>query len=119
MSPRLLLLVDGLGALLSALLLVALPQLGIPAHTLRRLALAATVMASYSLTCCLTHRTGRIYLGAIATANAVYCLTTIAVVIWHRTTLTPFGFLYFLGEIIIISQLIRLEYRGGRPHVPV
>lgn len=114
MSPRLLLLIDGLGALLSAALLMALPPIGIPAQTMTLLALTATGMAAYSLTCCLTHRTGRTYLRSIAWANTCYCLTTMGLVVWHRATLTPLGLVYFLGEILIISQLVRLERRAGK-----
>jgi hypothetical protein len=112
MSPRLLLLIDGLGALLSAALLNALPEIGIPVRTLQGLALAATVMASYSLTCSWTGRTGRPYLRSIALANATYCTVTLALLIWHRSTLTMLGLLYFGAEILIISLLIRLEWKS-------
>ncbi len=113
MSPRLLLLIDGLGALLTATLLMTLPDLGIPTATLRFLALAATVMSAYSLTCCLTWRTGPPYLRAIATANTAYCLTTLSLLVWHRATLTWLGLVYFLLEFLIVSQMVRLEYRAG------
>lgn len=119
MSARLLLLLDGLGALLSAALLLALPDVGLPLATIRALALSATLMAAYSLTCCLTHRTGRRYLQAIATANTAYGFTTLALMLWHRASLTTFGLVYFVLELLILSQLIRLEYQGGRRHVPL
>lgn len=113
MSPRLLLLIDGLGALLSAALLNALPEIGIPVRTLQGLALAATVMASYSLTCSWTGRVGRPYLRSIALVNACYCAVTLGLLVMHRSTLTRLGLLYFGTEILIISVLVRLEWTSS------
>lgn len=106
-----LLLVDGLGALLSAALLVTLPDLGVSAKMLQALAGAAVVMAVYSLSCSLMKRTSKSYLRVIATANSLYCLVTIAMMIEQRARLSLLGFSYFVLEILVISPLILLELR--------
>ena len=92
------------------MLLMILPDLGLSALTLQALAGAALVMAVYSLSCCLMNRTSRPYLLAIATANSLYCLTTLAIMILQRARLSPLGFGYFVVEILVVSQLIRLEF---------
>ena len=113
MSPRLLLLVDGLGALLSATLLKLLPDIGIPAQIMTALALSATVMAAYSLTCCLSGRTAPGYLRAVARANTLYCLATVAIMVHYRASLSWLGIAYFVTEIFVVSQLIRLESQAS------
>jgi FtsH-binding integral membrane protein len=119
-SPRALFLVDGVGALVTALLVgVVLPTLGehigTPRPVLRALALTAAVFAAYSLTCAATRPTrwpG--YLRGIALANAGYCLVTAALLIRFSATLQALDWLYFVGEIVVVCALVTLELRVAR-----
>lgn len=118
--PRVLFLVDGAGALLTALFVgVVLPALGAhvgtPRPVLRALALTAAVFAAYSWTCAATRPTrwpG--YLRGIALANAGYCLVTTAVLIRFSAMLHVLDWLYFVGEIVVVGALVRLETRVAR-----
>lgn len=119
-SPRTLFLVDGAGALVTALIVgVVLPALGehigMPRPVLRALALAAAAFAAYSLTCAATQPTrwpG--YLRGIASANAGYCLVTAAVLIRSTAALHVLDWLYFVGEIVVVGALVALELRVAR-----
>ena len=119
-SPRTLFLVDGVGALITALLVgVVLPTLGehigTPRPVLRALALTAAVFAAYSLTCAATRPTrwpG--YLRGIALANAGYCLVTAALLIRFTAALHALDWLYFVGEIVVVGALVTLELRVAR-----
>lgn len=122
--PRRLFLVDGLGAMVTALLVgVVLPALGehigTPRPVLRTLALTAAVFSVYSLTCAAT-RPARwpAWLQGIAIANAGYCLATAAVLIRFRATLQALDWLYFVGEIVLVSTLVMLELRVARAAAP-
>ena len=118
--PRTVFLVDGVGALVTALLVGAvLPTLreyiGMPRPMLRALALIAAVFAAYSLTCAATPpRRWPIYLRGIALANAAYCLVTAALLIRFAALLQVLDFLYFVGEIVVLSTLVALELRVAR-----
>ncbi len=119
-SPRTLFLVDGAGALVTALTVgVVLPALGeyigTPRPVLRALALAAAVFAAYSLTCAAVRPTrwpG--YLRGIALANAGYCVITAAVLIRFAAALHVLDWLYFAGEIVVVGALVVLELRVAR-----
>jgi FtsH-binding integral membrane protein len=119
-TPRTLFFLDGVGALVTALLVgVVLPTLGehigTPRPVLRALALTAAVFAAYSLTCAATRPTrwpG--YLRGIALANAGYCVVTVALLIRFSATLHALDWLYFVGEIVVVSALARLELRVAR-----
>lgn len=119
-SPRTLFLLDGVGALVTALLVgVVLPRLGehigMPRPVLRALALTAAAFAAYSLTCAATQPTrwpG--YVRGIALANSGYCLVTVAVLIRFAAALQVLDWLYFVGEIVVVCALVTLELRVAR-----
>lgn len=119
-TPRTLFFMDGVGALVTALLVgVVLPTLGehigMPRPVLRALALTAAVFAAYSLTCAATRPTrwpG--YLRAIALANAGYCVVTAALLVRFRATLHVLDWLYFVGEILVMGALVTFELRVAR-----
>lgn len=119
-SPRTLFLVDGVGALVTALLVgVVLPTLrehiGTPRPVLRALALTAAVFAAYSLTCAATRpKRWPGYLRGIALANAGYCLVTAALLIRFTAALHVLDWLYFVGEIVVVCALVTLELRVAR-----
>ncbi|HWI19980.1 MAG TPA: hypothetical protein VNT81_19640 [Vicinamibacterales bacterium] len=119
-QPRTLFLVDGVGALVTAVLIgIVLPGLGehigMPGPVLRALALTGAICAAYSLTCAAVQpkRWPR-YLQVIAIANAGYCLVTAALLIRFAAALHVLDWLYFVGEIAVVGALVTLELRVAR-----
>lgn len=117
-SVRRLFLVDGIGALASAVMLGLVlttwePVFGMPSRVLVPLALVAVAFAAYSLTC---HRknVGPDFLLGIAVANTLYCGVTLALVLAHRTSLTWLGLAYFVGEVLVILGLVAVEFNAVR-----
>lgn len=117
LHPRRLLLIDAIGALLSALLLgVVLVQLqqmiGLPARDLYILGIVAFIFCIYSFACYLrVDDNWSPYLVFIAIANVIYCCITAGVVIYHHERVTGWGKLYFIIEIFIIISLAIIELR--------
>jgi hypothetical protein len=111
-------LLDGLGALVTAVMLGAVlttfePWFGMPKHILLPLSVVATCFAVYSLTCRVRAAGARWLLG-IAGANALYCVCTLSLILWLRSSLTWLGVAYFLGEIALISTLVIVEWSVAR-----
>ena len=115
-KPKILFLVDSLGALLSAFLLgVILYQydsfFGMPQTELGYLAALACLFAVYSFLGYLKITVyWRSYLRIIAIINLSYCVLTLALVFYHWEILTSLGILYFVLEIIIVTILARVEW---------
>ena len=107
--------VDGVGALLSSLLLgILLPVLdiGMPIFTLYLLAMIAFGFAIYSMSChFIIKPQSNLWLKLIITANLCYCVLTLLLMIYHWPTLTKLGMAYFLGESLIIVCLVWMESR--------
>ena len=109
-------LIDGLGALVTAFLLSQVlarfeSVFGMPREILWVLAGMAGCFAVYSFLCHLfIEENGKPYLKGIAVANTVYCITTLGLVIYLNESLTYLGLAYFIGEIIILLILVRLEF---------
>jgi FtsH-binding integral membrane protein len=117
-SVRRLFLVDGIGALTSAVMLGLVlttlePVFGMPSRVLVPLAIVAGLFAVYSLAC---HRMnlGPAFLQGIAVANSVYCGVTLALVVAYRDSLTWLGIAYFAGEILVILGLVAAEFNAAR-----
>lgn len=115
--PRQLFLLDGLGALLSALLLgVVLPRLqslvGIPLHTLY---LLATFPVFFAVFDCYSYRkkegTLALPLKIIAILNGLYCGLSLGLALYHQTQLTKLGWLYIVVEVLIVGGLAIFEWR--------
>lgn len=117
LAPKQLFLVDGLGGMLSALLLgVVLVRFetafGMPRKVLYFLSCLAGMYALYSfLSYWRTKEKWRPYMQAIAIANLLYCCLTIGLVIYHRQELTALGVTYFLLEVVVITGLIIMELK--------
>ena len=114
-TPRTLFFIDGVGALVTALLVgVVLPTIpeyvAMPRPVLRALALTALILAAYSLACVVLRpsRWPR-YLRGIALANAAYCVATTVCLVYFRARLALGDWLYFVGEILVIGALAALE----------
>lgn len=117
LNPKRLFLLDGLGALLSALFLGVLlanfeEMFGMPPNVLYRLSLLACVFAVYSLWCSF-FAVGKwsLLLRVIAIANLLYCCLTIGCVVVFSQHLTLLGIVYFVLEVMVIGVLITIELK--------
>jgi hypothetical protein len=117
LSPKKLLLLDGIGALLTAALLYFLlgrfDQLfGMPKKELDVLAIIGLACAVYSFSCYfLLTRKWRSYLTIIAFINILYCIGTIILLQHYYRQLTVYGILYFCCEILVITILVYTELK--------
>ena len=118
--PRLLFLIDGLGAMLTAAILtfVVAPLesvFGMPYLVVYKLSTVAIFMALYSMiNYKFFGKKWRGWMIAIAVANAIYCLITISTMIIHWQSITFMGIIYFTVEAAIIARLLVLEFRTAR-----
>lgn len=123
-NPKNTFLIDGLGALLSFLLLFfALRNfstyIGLSKTILTYLSLIALFFSLYSISCfVLLNTIWKPYLKGICIGNALYCILTLAVILYYFESISALGLLYFLGEIIIISCIIAIEIKTIRNHIP-
>ena len=119
-SAKRLFLIDGLGALTTALLLSQVlarfdSLFGMPRPILFLLSGIAFIFAIYSMSChLLLKKNFTPFLAGIATANVLYCILTSGLVIYYFPALTGLDVAYFVGEIIIILLLVAAEYRSIR-----
>ena len=114
-KPKLLFLIDGIGAFLSAfLLLIILIKIkdgfGMPRSVLYFLFSLACIYTVYSFSCYLfILKKWLPFLKAVMWANTIYCCITIGLVIYFYQNLAIVGLTYFLLEIILLIGLILLE----------
>ena len=120
MPAKTLFLIDAAGAFATTLLLSQVltryeSLFGMPVHVLLSLAGIALCFLIYSTTCYFfVDETPAKFLTVIAAANAIYCILTLGLMIIYSNTLTWLGYAYFIGEILIILSLVRLEFRASR-----
>ncbi|WP_299900985.1 hypothetical protein [uncultured Aquimarina sp.] len=118
-NPKLLFLVDGIGALLTLMFLsIVLPAIrqfiGIPLKALYFLAIIAIVLLLYSTVCFfLNPLKYEFFVKIIAVANLIYCFITVGTVIFYYDQMTLWGFFYFGLETFIILILVALELLVG------
>lgn len=115
-SPKHLFILDGLGALTSALLLgLVLPHFeiytGIPAATCYLLACIPLFFVGYDVVAYRRTTHTSMLLRGIASLNLSYCALSFAAMLHHQSSLTLLGATYILLEISIIALLIFAEYR--------
>ena len=114
---RTIFLLDGVGAVISTLLLaLALPALrpvlGMPHAFLWPLAGIAALFAAYSFTCFrLADHADPRFLRAIAVANGLYCVLTLILVGVAWSEVSALGVAYFVGEALVIGALVVFEWR--------
>lgn len=114
-SPKKLFLIDGLGALVSALLIgVVLTKIhehiGLPLPVLQFLAIPPVAFAVYSFNYFLNVPSNwQLYLKIIATVNIAYCLLTSLVMFHYKESLTTLGLGYFVTEIMVVLILVAVE----------
>jgi hypothetical protein len=116
-KPRQIFLVDGIGALVSAFLLlgILLPlqaHFGMPRHILLMLGLLAVAFAVYSFSCYSLLRRHRIlFIKIISLTNLSYCALTLGLVIYHINSLSILGISYFFAEMLVICLLVWVEWQ--------
>jgi hypothetical protein len=125
--PQRIFLLDGIGAFLTAAMLMGVlapfeAVFGMPREVLFVLAAIAGVFAMYSLSCYrFAGQHWRPLLKVISIANLLYCCLTLALVVLLYSQLTLWGVGYFLLEIAVVLGVVVLEWRvlqagsvGGR-----
>ncbi len=116
-NPYQLFKLDAFGAgvtafMLGVVLVYFQPYFGVPIHILRLLAALPIFYFLYSFYCFWRKpKNWRPLLKGIAFANLAYCLLTLGLMIFLSENFTALGFLYFIGEIIIIVVLSWHELR--------
>ena len=121
LNPSTLFLVDGAGALITAVLLFfVLKQyhvnIDLPQNIIKFLAAIASAYSVYSFICFLfTRKQWPRFITIIAFANFLYCLLTAAVLVVYHSTITILGVIYFVVEILIIAGLATFELKMARP----
>jgi hypothetical protein len=124
-SSRTLFLLDGAGALLSAVLLgLVLPRFesffGMPRETLYLLAAFPLIFAGFDLWAYFRPaRHLQLMLRIIALLNLGYCGFSLAMVVRHYATLTGWGLAYFAGELLIVLTLAGIEWRLASRRAPL
>lgn len=114
--PNRLFLLDGIGAILSAILLFILHfffqvTTGLPQLIVYSLIAAAIFLAAYSLACSwLMKRYPARYLHGIAYLNGIYLLIVLMLLVQYYSRLHPFLFICFLLESLVLGCLICLEF---------
>lgn len=116
-NPKILFLIDGSGALLSAFLLGMFltrfeSTFGMPKTALYFLAFFPCIFVIYDLYCYFqTNENWKYFLKAIALANIAYCIISITTIFYHFDTLTILGLIYFLIEFTIVIILASIELK--------
>lgn len=109
------LLLDGLGAIITAIMCQVVARLesffGMPKEIMLVLSGVAICFAAFSFFSYLFVKNDfKRCLSIILTANITYCLATFILAVIHIEKLTGFGIAYFAGEIIIVAILVYGEY---------
>lgn len=120
MNPKIkkVFLIDGIGALLSAVLLGFVltsfeDVFGMPRNVLFGLSSIAAVFSIYSFSCYFFNfKNLQLKLKLITSANVLYCFLTAYLVFHFYDNLTTLGLLYFILEIIVIFTLVVFERRS-------
>ncbi len=115
-NPKAVFLLDGAGAILSAILLSVIAKfntvVGMPQNTLLALVAAACMFAAYSLSCYFfSGKNWRPFLTGIAAANTVYSILTISLLFYYHQQITVPGIVYFVNEVIVLCVLVFIEVR--------
>ena len=114
-TPKIMFLVDGIGALISASIMGFIiagyePFFGMPKDAAYFLAAIPVLFMVYSLyNYCRFPSNWKPYLRLIAIANLCYCFLSIAVVFYHFQELTNYGLAYFLAEIVVVLSVVVVE----------
>jgi hypothetical protein len=114
-KPRILFLVDSVGALLTTLSLFVVLRtfhelIGMPLSVLTYLSVLSACFCLYSAACFLFLKRHWVpFIRVIGIANLLYCVLTLTLVLVYYPQLTTLGVAYFLGEIMIVGILVFIE----------
>jgi hypothetical protein len=114
-KPRTAFLLDGAGALLTAVLPLVIVYLfgnvlGMPLQVLYLLSGIASLFALYSFSCAyINPARWRPYLRFISIANLAYCCLTLGLMWQHRAALFMLGVAYFGAEILVVLLVVYVE----------
>ncbi|MEL6559000.1 MAG: hypothetical protein AAFQ94_12500 [Bacteroidota bacterium] len=117
LSPKKVFLIDGLGAIVTAtMLLLVLSNMtdffGVSKDYLQILGIIAVAFSIYSFSCYFTvKQKWKPYLKIIAVANFLYCLLTAGLIVYLHEEVTVFGVLYFAAEALVVLILVYLEFK--------
>ena len=115
--PRTIFVIDAFGATLSFfgifLILTFFQHIfGIPREVLYFLAIFPCIFLLYDFICYFKVKKNLgIYLKIIGSLNILYCVLSIGLALYHHDTVTRFGWVYILLEIVILTPLIYLELK--------
>jgi hypothetical protein len=114
-KPKKLFLIDAIGAMITTVILVVIlfnfnHYFGISKTTFSYLSLFVAFLCIYSTTCFFFLKDNWvIYIRIISSANLLYCLLTLGLMIFNHAELTIIGLIYFLVEMVIIIGLVYIE----------
>ena len=118
-NSKILFLVDSVGALITAFILVIITtifkvRIGLPCKTLYLLSIIAGAFAIFSIYCfCFVKFNWRPFLTIIAAANTLYCLSTAVLLVVYFDRMPRIAISYFVAEIIIMSSLVLVELKSA------
>lgn len=117
--PSALLLADAAGATISAALiwLLQIPSyaaFGIPIPALRVLGWIPIGFVAFDLVAASVQRAPALALRLIASLNIGYCVLTLALCWRHADTVTAIGWVYVVGEAILVGAIARVELEVAR-----
>lgn len=113
-------LIDGIGAVISALFLGVISVhfkefIGMPTKVLYFLAIFPICFASYSFSCFFfVKKKLNSFLKGIAILNLLYACMTISILLLYEHKLSFLGYAYFIVEVLILAILIRLEFKASQ-----
>ncbi|MGC4233772.1 MAG: hypothetical protein QM594_12415 [Niabella sp.] len=116
-KPKMLFLIDSLGAMLTAFLLFAVLRnfneyFGMPVVILTYLSVIAMLFCVYSATCFFfLKKDWPLFIRAIGYANLLYCILTAGLLMRHYSILTVPGITYFVVEIVVVCLLVYIEFK--------
>ncbi len=119
MNIKTLFLIDGIGAVISALSLgIILPlfhqHIGVPKQSLYFLSLFPVLYCFYSFGCFSKVKALKSYhLYIIGALNLLYCIVSVFTLAQFLGSLTDLGYGYFLIEIILVLLLAAYEIKQG------
>ena len=120
LTDKKLLLIDGFGAVSSAILLGYVlvkfqEYFGMPQETLYLLATVALGFATFSITSGLIVKGAyKRHLKIIAALNLAYCCLTLSLVIFYFSELSLPAITYFVGEILLVLSLAYTEFSRSK-----
>lgn len=116
-NPNNIFLVDGLGALVSAFLLVVVSlkfenHFGIPVQMLYILAFLPCVLVLFDLYCFTRIKKDKItFLKILSFINISYCFTALGLAGFYYKKITYLGWTYIFLEMVIVISIASLEYK--------